>query len=396
MTKVAMIGVGAISGIYLKNITEIFKEVELVGLCDLIPERAEKGLEFVKGQQAKGINCPTPKVYKNMQEAFNDPEVSVILNLTRPYEHYEVTKAALNAGKHVFEEKPLAVDMEEATELVELAKQKGLMLGGAPDTFMGAGIQTARKVIDSGLIGDVIGADCAMICRGHETWHPDPEFYYKRGGGPMLDMGPYYVTALVNLIGEAKGVTGMTKKTFATRTITSQPHFGTTVEVDVDTHLTGNIEFANGAIATIVTTFDAHYTSQARFEVYGTEGTLVVPDPNTFGGPVLLFRREDMVFGPRVDPALIKAEEITAYRHYRQIPLMFGYRDNSRAIGLADMCKAVETKRAFRANAEQTLHVLEILTAFSKASQSKKYMELTTKYTRGKPMPTGGMPGVLD
>ena len=396
MTKVAMIGVGAISGIYLKNITEVFKEVELVGLCDLIPGRQDKGYEFVKEQQAKGLKCEMPKIYKDMHEAFADPEVSVILNLTRPYEHYEVTKAALLAGKHVFEEKPLAVDMEEATELVELAKQKGLMLGGAPDTFMGAGIQTARRVIDSGLIGDVIGADCAMICRGHETWHPDPEFYYKRGGGPMLDMGPYYVTALLNLIGEAKGVIGMTKKTFENRTITSQPHFGTNVTVDVDTHLTGSIEFSNGAIATIVTTFDAHYTSQARFEVYGTEGTLIVPDPNTFGGPVLLFRREDMVFGPRVDPALVKPEEIRAYPHYRQIPLMFGYRENSRALGLADMCKAIETGRDFRANAEQTLHVLEILTSFSKSSQSKKYIDLTTKYTRGKPMPNAGMPGVLD
>jgi predicted dehydrogenase len=396
MTKVAMIGVGAISGIYLKNITEVFKEIELVGLCDLIPGRAEKGLAFIKEQQEKGIKCTTPKIYKDMHEAFADPEVSVILNLTRPYEHYDVTKAALNAGKHVYEEKPLAVDMKEATELVELAKSKGLELGGAPDTFMGAGIQTARKAIDSGLIGDIVGADCAMICRGHEVWHPDPEFYYKRGGGPMLDMGPYYITALLNLLGEAKGVTGMTKRTFDNRTITSQPHFGTNVTVDVDTHLTGSIEFSNGAIATIVTTFDAFYTSQARFEVYGTEGTLVVPDPNTFGGPVLLFRREDMVRGSMVDPALMKPEEITAYRHYRQLPLLYDYRDNSRGIGLADMCKAIETGRGFRANYTQQLHVLEIMTSFSKSSESKKYIELETKFSRGKPMFNPVLPGILD
>jgi len=396
MVKIAMIGVGAISGIYLKNLTEVFKEVELIGICDLIPARAEKGLAFIKEEQEKGIKCVTPKIYKDMYEAFNDPEVTLVLNLTRPYEHYEVSKAALNHGKHVYEEKPLAVDMEEAGELVKLAKEKGLLMGGAPDTFMGAGIQTARKIIDSGLIGDIVGADCAMICRGHETWHPDPEFYYKRGGGPMMDMGPYYVTALCNLLGEAKGVMGMTKKTFANRTITSQPHFGENVTVDVDTHLTGSIEFASGAIATIVTTFDAHYTSQARFEVYGTDGTLIVPDPNTFGGPVLLFRREDMVWGPMVDPALIKLEEISAYRHYRQIPLMFGYRDNSRGLGLADMCKALETGRDFRANYEQQLHVLEILTSFSKSSQEKKYINLTTKYNRGKPMANAGMPGILD
>ena len=396
MTGIAMIGVGAISGIYLKNITEVFKEVEIIGLCDLEQGREERGITFIKEQVEKGIKCRIPKIYKDMHEAFADPEVDVVLNITRPYEHYDVTKAALNAGKHVYEEKPLAVDMEEGMELVELAKSKGLMMGGAPDTFLGAGIQTARKIIDAGMIGDVVGADCAMISRGHEVWHPDPEFYYKRGGGPMLDMGPYYITALLNLIGEAKGVTGMTKRAFDTRLITSQPHFGTVVSVDVDTHLTGSIEFSNGAIATIVTTFDVFYTGQARFEVYGTEGTLIVPDPNTFGGPVLLFRREDMVRGPMVDPALIRPEEITAYRGYRQMPLMFGYRENSRGLGLADMCKAIETGRDFRANFEQQLHVLEIMTSFSKASQSRKHVDLSTKYSRGKPMVNSAMPGILD
>ena len=396
MIKVAMIGVGAISGIYLKNLTELFKEVELAGVCDLIPEKADKALAFYKEQQEKGIRCKTPKKYSVMQEAFDDPEVNVILNLTRPYEHYEVSKQALLKGKHVYEEKPLAVDMEEAAELLSLAREKGLLMGGAPDTFLGAGIQTSRKIIDSGMIGDIVGANCAMIGRGHETWHPDPDFYYKRGGGPMMDMGPYYVTALCNLLGEAKGVVGMTKKTFTNRVITSQPHFGENISVDVDTHLTGNIEFSSGAIVQIITTFDVHYASQARFEVYGTEGTLVVPDPNTFGGPVLLYRKEDVIRGPRVDPALIKVEEISPYRGYRQIPLMFDYRENSRGLGLADMCKAIETKRPFRANSAQQAHVLEILTSFTKASQQKKYIGLTTKYTRGEPMKISTLPGILD
>jgi predicted dehydrogenase len=307
-----------------------------------------------------------------------------------------VTKQALLHGKHVYSEKPLAVDMTEAAELVALAKEKSLRIGGAPDTFMGAGIQTVRKLIDDGMIGDIVGAECAMICRGHETWHPDPEFYYTRGGGPMLDMGPYYVTALVNLLGEAKGVMGMTKKTFGTRTITSQPHFGETINVGVDTHLTGLIEFASGATAQIITTFDVHYTSQARFEIYGTEGTIIVPDPNTFGGPILLFRKEDMVDGPRVDPALIKMEEITLYRHYRQLPLMYAYRDNSRGLGLADMCKAIETGRDARANSDQQMHVLEILTSFSKSSEQKRYIELQTKYHRGAPMKNAVMNGILD
>lgn len=233
--KVAMIGVGAISGIYLKNMTHTFREVDLVGVCDLIPERAEKGAAYVREEIEKGAQVRDPKIYKDMFEAFNDPEVEVVLNLTRPYEHFEVTKQALLHGKHVYSEKPLGVDMEEANQLISLAEEKGLQIGGAPDTFMGAGIQTARHLIDSGMIGNVVGASCAMVCHGHETWHPDPEFYYKRGGGPMLDMGPYYITALVQLLGEVKGVMGMTKKTFPQRLITSEPHRGETIQVDVDT-----------------------------------------------------------------------------------------------------------------------------------------------------------------
>jgi len=396
MINVAMIGVGAISGIYLQNLTKVFKEVSLVGVCDLIPERAENGVAYVREECEKGANCVIPKIYADMHEAFSDPEIDVILNLTRPYEHYEVTKAALNSGKHVFSEKPLAVDMTEADELVALAEEKGLLMGGAPDTFMGAGIQTCRKLIDDGVIGDIVGANCAMICRGHETWHPDPEFYYKRGGGPMMDMGPYYVTALVQLMGEAKGVMGMTKKSFDTRLITSAPHYGETVSVDVDTYLSGNILFSSGAIAQIFTTFDVHYSSQARFEVYGTKGTIVVPDPNTFGGPILLYRPEDQLPPSRIDPALAAKAEITPYRGYKEIPLMFDYRDNSRALGLADMCKAVETKRDFRANYKQQHHVLEILTSFSKSCKKGEYIPLATRYERTAPMESNPMRGILD
>ena len=282
--RVAMIGVGAISGIYLQNISNTFQELDLVGVCDLIPERAQKGQDTVREYIRQGAKVREPKIYKDMFEAFEDPEVEVILNLTRPYEHFEVTKQALLHGKHVYSEKPLAVDLEEAGALIALAEEKNLRLGGAPDTFLGAGIQTARKLIDDGFLGEVVGASAAMVCHGHETWHPDPEFYYKRGGGPMLDMGPYYVTALVQLLGEAKGVMAMTKKTFPHRTITSQPHWGEDISVDVDTYLSGNILFESGAVAQLFTTFDVYYTQQSRFEVYGTKGTLVVPDPNTFGG----------------------------------------------------------------------------------------------------------------
>ena len=395
MMNIAMIGVGAISGIYLENITKTFREIRLVGVCDLIPERAEAGVEKVRNMIEAGADAVVPKMYRDMHEAFADPSVELVLNLTRPYEHYAVTHAALSAGKHVYSEKPLAVDMEEAAELVRLASERRLCLGGAPDTFMGAGIQTCRKLIDDGVIGEVVGANVSMICHGHETWHPDPAFYYKRGGGPMLDMGPYYVTALVQLLGEAKGVSALTKKSFSERLITSAPHYGEKITVDVDTYLAGNILFSSGAIASVFTTFDVHYTNQARFEVYGTKGTLVVPDPNTFGGPILLYRPEDAAPAPAFDPGYRKIV-IDPYPGFKEIPLMFDYQVNSRALGLADMAKALETGRPWRANAEQQLHVLDILTAFEKASRQGSFYALTTRYHRSAPMENNPMHGVLD
>lgn len=393
--KVAMIGVGAISGIYLQNITHTFQEIDLAGICDLVPERAQKGLAYVEDAIKAGARVRKPVIYKDMYEAFRDPEVEVILNLTRPYEHYEVTKQALLHGKHVYSEKPLAVDMEEADELVALAEEKGLLLGGAPDTFMGAGIQTARRIVDSGMIGDIVGATCCMICHGHETWHPDPEFYYKRGGGPMMDMGPYYVTALVQLLGEVKGVMGMTKKSFPQRLITSQPHKGEIVDVDVDTHLVGNMEFSSGAVAQIITTFDVH-GSQVRFEVYGTKGSMVVPDPNCFGGSVLVYTPEDQAAAPAIDPGLIRHDMPQFYQGYKAMPILFDYSENSRGLGLADMCKALVTGRDFRANYKQQHHVLEILTSFSKSWEERKYIELKTRYERTAPMENNPIHGILD
>ncbi|MBS1474047.1 MAG: Gfo/Idh/MocA family oxidoreductase [Massilimaliae sp.] len=364
--KIAMIGVGAISGIYLENITKTFHEIELVGVCDLIRERAEKA------QQEYHV----PKLYETMHDAFADSEVDIVLNLTRPYEHFEVTSEALKAGKHVYSEKPLGATLEEGEALAKLAEEKGLMLGGAPDTFLGAGIQTCRELIDKGMIGDTIDAAAFMVCRGHESWHPDPAFYYQFGGGPMMDMGPYYVTALVNLLGGVKGVTGVTKSSFPKRVITSEPHRGEIVDVEVPTYVTGILDFESGATGTIFTTFDVHYKQQARFELYGSEGTLLIPDPNYFGGQIQLLRPED--------------------GEYREIPLMFDYKENSRALGLADMAKALQTGREFRADVQQTLHVLEILTAFEKSSAKRAYLPIIHRYTRRQPMKHNPIHGILD
>ncbi len=365
-TKIAMIGVGCISGIYLENITKQFTELELYGVCDLVPERAKAA------QEKYGV----PKIYDTMYDAFKDPDVDIVLNLTRPYEHFDVTKQALLHGKHVYSEKPLGASLEEGIQLKALAEEKGLMIGGAPDTFLGAGIQTCRKLIDDGFIGTPVGSAAFMICRGHEGWHPDPAFYYRRGGGPMLDMGPYYITAMTNLMGGVRRVMSASRKTFPERVITSKPLSGTRVPVEVFTHVAGTLEYDSGAIGTFFATFDVHYFGQARFEIYGSEGTLIVPDPNTFGGPVKLYRPEE--------------------GELREIPLCFDYKENSRGLGLADMAKALQTGRAPRAGVQQTFHTLEVMEGFETSARTGQWVEMQSHYQRQKAMQKATVKGILD
>lgn len=364
--KIGFVGVGDISSIYLENITNLFKGLEIVGVCDLVRSKAEKA------QEKYGFS----KIYATMDELFADDEIQIVLNLTRPYEHFEVSKAALLAGKHVYSEKPLAATLEEGQKLVALAQEKNLMLGGAPDTYLGAGIQTCRKLIDNGFIGQPVGTTAFMRCRGHESWHPDPAFYYKHGGGPMMDMGPYYITALINLLGGVKRIAGMTNITFPQRMITSNPLSGTVVDVDVPTYINGLMEFECGAIGNILTTFDVVSNKQPMLEIYGSEGTLILPDPNTFGGPIFLLRREE--------------------KEYYEIPLTFGYKDNSRGLGLADMGAALQNGRDFRSNYHQTYHVLEIMTAFDRSSKAGSFVDIESSYTPGEPMKNSLLAGIFE
>ncbi|MCL2362038.1 MAG: Gfo/Idh/MocA family oxidoreductase [Defluviitaleaceae bacterium] len=364
--RIGVVGCGAISGIYFHNLTQVFTEIEIAGVCDLIDERAEDAI--------KTYNLS--RKYKDMHEMFADPTVDIILNLTRPYEHYEVSMAAIAAGKHVYAEKPLGATLDEGIKIRDAAAAKGLFIGGAPDTFLGAGIQTCRKLVDDGYIGKPIAATAFFSCRGHESWHPDPAFYYQFGGGPLLDMGPYYITALVNLIGPVKQVSGMAKKTFPTRRITSEPHYGTIVDVEVHTHIGAQLEFENGAIGTMIYSFDTHAHQLPKLEVYGTEGTLSIPDPNTFEGPVKLYRPESQEF--------------------MEFPLVFDYPQNSRGLGLADMAKAIQTGRKARADVDLTFHVLEIMTSIIKSAETGKHVEITSSPKQPAPMVNGQLPGVLD
>lgn len=358
MLNIGMVGVGCISGIYLENFANTFKNVRLVAVCDLIRERAENA--------QKKYNIP--KLYDTMEELFKDPEIDMVLNLTRPYQHYEVSRAALLAGKHVYSEKPLGADFEEGEALVKLAEEKGLWIGGAPDTFMGAGIQTCRKFIDEGLLGEVIGGRCVMAHHGVESWHPDPDFYYQRGGGPLLDMGPYYITALINLLGEIKSVYGVSRTTFKERLITASPHNGDIIEVNVPTHYECLITFTSGATVSFLTSFDLYDVKAANILLYGTKGNLYVPDPNCFGGEN----------GLRFVNGENGKEESLA--------LEFDYDKNSRCLGLADLAAAIEKGRPPRASYLQTYHVLEAMTGIMKSAETGAPYIMKTRFKREAPM----------
>lgn len=362
--KVGIVGCGNISGIYLKNLSGLFHNTQIHAVCDLDRERAEAA--------AKEYGIPHVFTYEEMLKC---EDIRIIVNLTTPKGHFEICKDALLAGKNVYVEKPLSLSPEEGNELNRLAKEKGLLLGGAPDTFLGGGIQTCRKLIDDGNIGNIIGATAFMMCHGHESWHPDPEFYYRSGGGPMFDMGPYYLTALVSLIGPAKTVAGMTAINFKERTITSEKKFGKVINVEVPTHIAGTVQFENGAIAAMITSFDVWGSTLPRIEIYGSTGTIIVPDPNTFGGSVL-----------------IKTYFSGAFQ---EVPHTHIYTDNSRGIGVADMAYCISEGGKNRANGEMANHVLEIMHAFHTSSDKKSFVDLTTTCERPAPLPLGLIKGYI-
>jgi len=363
-TKVGVIGCGNISGIYFKA-GQTFEAIEIVACADLVRAKAEA--------KAKEFNVPR---VLSTDELLADPEIEIVLNLTVPKAHANLAIKALKAGKHVHGEKPLACTRADGKRVMDLAAKLKLRVGSAPDTFLGGGIQTCRKLIDDGWIGEPIGATAFMTCHGHESWHPDPEFYYEVGGGPMLDMGPYYLTAMVALMGPVKRVTGMTRVTFPERTITSQPKYGKKVKVEVPTHVAGLLEFGNGAIGSILTTFDVWAAELPRIEIYGTAGSLSVPDPNGFGGPV------------RVRRAGAAA--------WSEVPLTHGYAENSRGIGVADMAMAIRSRRAHRASGELAFHVLDIMQAIHESQDKGKRIDLTTTCKRPAPLPLGLRHGTLD
>ena len=348
--KVGLIGCGNISGIYLKNARR-FDVIDIVACADAVVERAEQRAAEFAPLRACAVDA-----------LLADPEIEVVLNLTTPQAHADIALAALQVGKSVYNEKPLAICLEDGRRIVETARSSGLRVGCAPDTFLGGAWQTARRLVDDGAIGEPVAATASMLCHGHEHWHPDPDFLYQSGGGPLFDMGPYYLTALINLLGPVRRVHGSARVTFRQRTITSEPKRGQTIEVRTPTHVVSVLEFESGAVGTLVTSFDVWHAEVPLIEIYGSTGSLSLPDPNGFGGTV---RRRGA------------ADEM-----WREMSPAFPYVENDRGLGIADMAVGLRRGQPHRASGALAFHVLEIMDGILVAARERRIVELTSTCAR--------------
>jgi len=363
-TKVGIIGCGNISGIYCQAGTK-FHNIEITACADIDTVRAKA--------KAEEYNIPKALTVK---ELLDDPEIQIVINLTVPGAHAKVAMAVLKAGKSVYNEKPLATRREDAKAILKLAAQKKLRVGCAPDTFLGGGLQTCRKLIDDGWIGTPVAASGFMQHHGPEAWHPNPEFFYEAGGGPMFDLGPYYLTALTSILGPVERVCGSARASFAERVLTSAQRYGEKIPVGIPTHIAGVLDFASGVVGTLTTSFDVWSHRLPFLEIYGSEGTLSMPDPNTFGGPVMICR--------------------AGIKEWSEVPFTHGYVENSRGVGIAEMAAAIKAKRPHRANAEMAYHVLDIMHAFHDASAGNKYVHIKSSMTRPEPLPLGLLAGRVE
>jgi predicted dehydrogenase len=357
--RIGVIGVGTISTQYFAEFPKL-PGLRLEAVADLDVARA------TAVGAAQGVRGLT------VDALLADPDVDAVLNLTIPQAHAEVALRALDAGKHVYGEKPLALATAEAQPVLARAAGLGLRVGSAPDTVLGTGVQTARALLDDGRIGTPVAAAVAWSGPGHELWHPAPGFYYQPGGGPLFDMGPYYLTSLVTFFGPVVRVSGVTGRSDRVRTVATGALAGTPVPVDVDTHVTAILEHASGVVSTVTVSFEVWATRIPLFEVHGTAGTLAVPDPNRFSDPVLLATADD--------------------REFREVPVAAGYADAGRGVGLADLARAIETGRPHRASGDLAFHVLEIMEAVGTAGREHTVVTLASTVDRPAPVPLGARP----
>lgn len=356
-TKVGIIGCGNISRAYFTGLG-FFPHLEIAACADLNVDLAkEKAAEW---HVPRGCS---------VDELLADPDIEVVVNLTIPAAHAPVDLQILEAGKHPYSEKPFAVEREDGKKVLAAAAEKGLRTGCAPDTFLGGGIQTCIKLIDDGWIGAPVAATAFMMGSGPEKWHPNPTFYYQKGGGPMFDMGPYYLTALVAMLGPVRRITGSARITHEERMATGEKTYGLKIPVETPTHVATVLDFHSGPVATLVTSFDVQAHNLPRIEVYGTQGTLSVPDPNTFGGPVLIKR--------------------AGAQEWSEVPLLHGTSEPGRGTGVADMAAAIKTGRPHRASGELAYHVLDLMHGVHDASREGRHIEVESTCERPAPLPIG-------
>ncbi|BDP43539.1 oxidoreductase (plasmid) [Deinococcus aetherius] len=337
--KIGIVGTGNISAAYLKIAREL-ELFEVKAVTDIDPGRA----------QAQATEHGTRAMTR--EELLADPEIVAVVNLTPPAAHAEVSLGALRAGKHVYSEKPLAVEREDGRAILREAEERGLRVGCAPDTFLGAGLQTGRELLDAGAIGRPVAATAFFMGSGPESWHPSPDFFYQPGAGPLFDMGPYYLTALINMLGAVTRVGGSAVKAFEERVVGSGARQGEKIGVNTPTHVTAQLGFGGGQAATFIASFDTPASELPRIEVYGTEGTLSLPDPNTFGGPLRLRRRG--------------AEE------WETVELTRPFHSNARGIGLADMLDAIAHGTPHRASGDLAFHVLDVMHTILEAAEQER------------------------
>src|SRR3569833_1446740 len=359
---VGIIGCGTISTAYLRAAQRL-PVMEIKALADMRSDTAER----------QGAAFALPAMRDD--QLLKRDDVEIVINLTVPLAHTDVSLAVLNAGKHVHSEKPLGINVTEARKVMDLAAQKGLRVGCAPDTFLGGGHQTARKQIDDGASGTPVAGSACFGCPGHERWHPAPGFYYLRGGGPMLDMGPYYITDLVQLLGPVASVMGSTARPKSARLVTSQPMNGTLIPVEVSAHVAGTLEFESGAVVSITMSFDIPKHLHAPIEIYGDKGSLLVPGPDRFGGEVQVAKTGG---------------------EWQSLPLAHGHVDGEfRSIGVADMAAAILSNRPHRASGALALHVLEVMEAFQISATEGRRIKIESRVERPGMLPAGREPGQI-
>ena len=363
-TKIGLIGCGNISDAYFATNAK-FSFFDIVACADI-------NLDAARAKAAQWNIARACCV----DELLADCEIELVINLTIPAAHGPVMLKCIEAGKSVYTEKPFTVTREEAQQIMTLARAKNLRVGSAPDTFLGGAHQSVRALIDGGAIGEIIAGTAFMANHGHENWHPSPAFYYQKGGGPMFDMGPYYLTDLVQLIGPIRRIAGATRTPFAQREITSEPLSGTRMNVEIPTTVMGTLEFANGAVVSMMTSFDVWGTDLPPLEIHGTAGSISVGDPNNFGGTPKIKRAGDC--------------------EWSDVALTHGYTENARGIGLADMILAMQQNRDHRCNDRLAYHVLDAMHAFHDSSDAGQFIELQSTCERPAMLPPGLQDGQLD